>query len=173
LNRKGLPLGNLTSQLFANIYLNELDYFVKQELREKYHLRYCDDFLILGNDQEHLANLIKPIEHFLDEKLHLFLHPNKVTIGKLDQGIDFLGYVILPHYKVLRTKTKKRMFKKLKKKKKEYKPGEIFKEDLNRSIQSYLGLLSHGKNYKIQRKAQKIIADIALDSYKEALGQIS
>ena len=138
---------------------------MKQELREEYYIRYCDDFLILGNDQKHLINLINPIKQFLDEKLHLSLHPNKVTIGKLKQGVDFLGYVVLPYYKVLRTKTKKRMFKKLNKKKKEYKSGEISKDNLDRSMQSYLGLLSHGKNHRIQRKIRRMTNDVVLDNY--------
>jgi hypothetical protein len=153
--------------------LNELDYFVKQGLKEEYYLRYCDDFLILGNDPTYLADLIKPIEQFLDEKLCLSLHPNKVTIGKLNQGIDFLGYIVLPHYKVLRTKTKKRMFKKLKKKKREYKTGEIFKEDIDRSVQSYLGLLSHGENKRIQRRVRGIMYEIAIEEYMDMLEWIS
>src|SRR3989344_3939499 len=107
---KGLPLGNVTSQLFGNIYMNELDRFVKHALRERHYLRYSDDFLIVGSDLEHLKRLITPIADFLRRQLSLSLHPTKVTIRKVRQGVDFLGYVSLPHHVVLRTKTKRRMF---------------------------------------------------------------
>ncbi len=124
---KGLPLGNVTSQLFANIYLNELDQFVKHVLKEKYYIRYCDDFVIVGTDYQHLKNLVTIIDNFLQERLKLILHPNKIEIRKLSQGIDFLGYVTLPHHRVLRTKTKRRIFKRIN----------------NKNRISYLGMLKH------------------------------
>src|SRR3989344_4649393 len=102
----GLPLGNITSQLFANIYLNELDQFVKHKLKIKYYIRYCDDFVILGDDKKYLEKLIPGINNFLKEKLKLFLHSDKISIRKYHQGIDFLGYITFPHYRILRTKTK-------------------------------------------------------------------
>ncbi len=135
----------MTSQLFANIYLNEFDQFVKHKLRCRHYLRYCDDFVILGNRVEDLQTLIEPINNFLTERLKLSLHPSKVEIRKLSQGIDFLGYVALPHYRVLRTKTKRRMFKKLKNNLSE------------QSLQSYLGMLKHGNIHKIKKEVFKII----------------
>jgi RNA-directed DNA polymerase len=108
--RKGLPLGNLTSQLFANIYLNELDQFIKHKLREKYYLRYTDDFAIIGEDEFQLRRTINPINNFLKNRLKLTIHPKKIIIRKYYQGIDFLGYICFPHYRLLRSKTKKRMF---------------------------------------------------------------
>jgi retron-type reverse transcriptase len=97
-----IPLGNVTSQLFANLYLNELDDFVKQTLREKYYLRYCDDFIILSNDRFHLKNIIDVIRKFLDENLRLELYLKKVIIRKLGQGIDFVGYVLFDRYVLAR-----------------------------------------------------------------------
>ncbi|OGZ33312.1 MAG: hypothetical protein A2174_01060 [Candidatus Portnoybacteria bacterium RBG_13_41_18] len=117
---KGLPLGNVTSQLFANIYLNELDWFIKHILHIKYYLRYCDDFVILGENEKYLRELILPISGFLEQRLKLTLHPDKIVIRKYHQGIDFLGYVILPHYRVLRTKTENRIIKKNKNKLQEF-----------------------------------------------------
>ena len=147
----GLPLGNVTSQIFANIYLNELDQFVKHTLKEKYYLRYCDDFIILGENKNHLENLIPQISQFLENKLQLALHPNKINIRKFRQGIDFLGYVVLPHYRVLRTKTKKRILKKIQKKRESLESKIISEESFNQGVQSYLGVLKHCKGWKIKQ----------------------
>jgi len=147
--RKGLPIGNLTSQLFANIYLNEFDQFIEHELKVKHYIRYTDDFVIVAENKPYLKNLIAPIRSFLSEKLALELHPKKITIRKFHQGIDFLGYIILPYCRLLRTKTRQRIFKKLKKRIEEYKRGEINKQTLGQSLQSYLGVLSHADTYKI------------------------
>lgn len=140
---KGLPLGNVTSQLFSNILLNKFDQFVKHKLKPKYYIRYCDDFVIVSKDRNYLESLISQIADFLKNELSLFLHPKKVEIRKLSQGIDFLGYVILPPYKVLRTKTKKRIFRKMK---------NGFSEEVK---QSYLGMLLHCKGYKISNKIRQ------------------
>ena len=88
---KGIPLGNLTSQVFANIYLNELDQFVKHHLRVKFYLRYADDFVILSGDNQSLERLVVTVSNFLRSYLKLELHPEKIIIRKLDWGIDFLG----------------------------------------------------------------------------------
>ena len=149
---KGIPLGNVTSQLFANIYLNEFDQFVKHNLKEKYYLRYCDDFIILAENKKHLENLIEKLDDFLQSKLKLNLHPNKSIIRKYRQGIDFLGYVVLPHHRVLRTKTKKRIVKKIGHKFQDLKGGIISEESFNQSLQSYFGVLSHCGGYEIKRR---------------------
>lgn len=133
---RGLPLGNVTSQLFANIYLNELDQFIKHKLKEKYYIRYCDDFVILGPSKEYSINLICPIRNFLREELKLSFHLDKIKIRKPGQGIDFLGYITLPHYRVLRTKTKKRMFRLIN----------------DKNIDSYLGILKHCRGHKLQQQ---------------------
>lgn len=149
---KGLPLGNVTSQLFANIYLNELDQFIKHKLKARYYLRYCDDFIILGEDKNYLASLINPISQFLDQLLKLSLHPDKIEIRKYRQGFDFLGYVVLPHYRVLRTKTKRRILRKMEEKHRDLKNNLISEESFNQSLQSYLGVLGHCKGRKIKEE---------------------
>ncbi len=146
---KGLPLGNVTSQIFANIYLNELDQFVKHSLRARYYIRYCDDFVLLSSSREELEGWIREIGQFLQEHLKLSLHPNKVTIRKLLQGTDFLGYVSLPHYRVLRTKTKSRVFKNIAVLAAEVKREEISEARFRNSLASYLGMLSHCKSKKV------------------------
>lgn len=108
---KGIPIGNLTSQLFANVYMDAFDHFIKEKLHIKYYLRYTDDFVIIHQDQNQLKQLIQPIQIWLKQHRELKLHPNKIILRKLSQGIDFLGYIVLPHYCVLRTKTKRRMLR--------------------------------------------------------------
>lgn len=141
---KGIPLGNVTSQLFANIYLNELDQFVKHELRVKYYIRYCDDFVILGEDKSDLFLTAHKVNEFLDNNLSLSLHSDKIIIRKYRQGIDFLGYVVLPYHRVLRTRTKRRIFRKINK-------------NNNQSVQSYLGILKHCNSHEVKKKLLEII----------------
>src|SRR3989344_5290534 len=136
----GLPLGNLTSQLFANVYLNELDQFVKHKLKVKHYIRYADDFVIFCEDEGYLENLIPLISDFLQNGLNLILHPNKIYIKRLNAGMDFLGWVNFGGYRTLRNKTKKRMLEKIKDNPK--------LEILN----SYWGLLKHGATKKIKKQ---------------------
>lgn len=132
---RGIPLGNLTSQLFANIYLHELDRYAKMSLREKYYLRYCDDFIILSESREHLLNLIQDIDLFLKTMLSLTLHPKKVFIRTWSQGIDFLGYVLMPHTTIIRPKTALRMLRKAN-------PDNIV---------SYHGVCSHADAFELEQ----------------------
>jgi hypothetical protein len=149
---KGVPIGNLTSQIFANIYMNELDYFAKFNLREKYYFRYADDFIFLNNDREYLENLLNVVSKFVEEKLCLTIHPDKIFLKKFSQGVDFLGYVLLPHHRVLRTKTKQRMFKKTKEKVEEFNNGLITDSELGQTVQSYFGMLMHCEGYELKMR---------------------
>jgi retron-type reverse transcriptase len=150
----GIPIGNLTSQLFANIYLNEFDQFIKQKLKIKRYVRYTDDFVIVAGSYEELEGVLLPIRSFLKEQLHLELHPRKVTIRKYRQGIDFLGYVLLPHHRVLRTRAKRRIVRKLRERVAAHKAGLITKESVEQSLQSYLGVLSHANCYRLSQDFQ-------------------
>jgi RNA-directed DNA polymerase len=109
----GLPLGNVTSQLFANIYLHELDCFLKYELRVDTYVRYSDDFAVVGNDPLQLRFVAEIARYFLKNRLNLDLHEKKLVIRKYLQGVDFLGYVLFPCHKVIRTRTKRRMLKRI------------------------------------------------------------
>jgi len=143
----GLPLGNLTSQLFINIYMNEFDQYLKQVLKVKYYIRYADDFVILHKNKQYLINLLPYISKFLGTRLKLLLHPDKVFIKPLNLGIDFLGWVHFPHHRVLRTSTKRRMFNKLK------------NNHSSATITSYQGLLKHGNTYKILCKLHELYSN--------------
>ncbi|MEK7520009.1 MAG: RNA-directed DNA polymerase, partial [Patescibacteria group bacterium] len=137
----GLPLGNLTSQLLVNIYMNEFDQFVKHTLKAKHYLRYADDFVVLSKNRAWLQGLIPQVNAFLLHHLCLTLHPNKVYITTLASGIDFLGWVHFPDHRVLRTATKRRMTRKL------------ARSDVSREVvSSYRGLLHHGNTHKLQLK---------------------
>ena len=101
---KGMPLGNLTSQFFANVYLNELDYFIKHCLRAKYYARYVDDFVVLHASKPQLENWKGQIDAFLKRELGLELHPEKSRIISLSSGVDFVGYRNFYHFRLLRRK---------------------------------------------------------------------
>jgi retron-type reverse transcriptase len=137
---KGLPLGNLTSQLLVNIYMNEFDQYVKHKLKAKYYIRYADDFVILSNKKYELESLTVLISDFLQTKLKLSLHSNKVFIKTLASGVDFLGWVHFSYNLVPRTSTKRRMFKKLEQNQREA------------VLASYLGMLSHGNAHRLSEK---------------------
>ena len=136
----GLPLGNLTSQLLVNVFMNEFDQFVKRELKAKHYIRYADDFVFLSHDRKQLEGYVEPISRFLSDKLNLELHPKKLYIKTLSSSLDFQGWVHFPYHRVIRTKTKHRILRRLEKN---------FNND---SFQSYLGVLSHGNTYKIRRR---------------------
>jgi RNA-directed DNA polymerase len=150
---KGLPLGNLTSQLLVNVYMNEFDQFVKHVLKQKYYIRYADDFAIMHHDKNVLTKLLLKVQDFLNDKLKLNLHPNKVFLQTATSGIDFLGWVHFYHHRVLRTATKKRMFKKLR--------DTSMKPEV---VQSYFGLLGHGDAHKLWGNIAKMLpVDTKLD----------
>ena len=144
----GLPLGNLTSQLFVNIYMNEFDQFVKHKLKVKYYIRYADDFVILSYNKKKLKNLIFPISKFLFENLKLQLHPNKVSIKTLYSGVDFLGWVNFLHHRVLRTSTKRRMMRR------------IIESPTPEILNSYLGLLGWGNARKLEEQIYRCLPSI-------------
>lgn len=144
---KGMPIGNLTSQLFANIYMDPLDQYIKHILKIKHYIRYADDFVILSSEKNYLEKLIPQISNFLDCKLKLSLHPKKVTIRNYYLGIDFLGYVILPYYIIPRTKTRRRIFRKIYQKIQQLNSGETNHLHIQQAMQSYIGYLSHANSY--------------------------
>jgi RNA-directed DNA polymerase len=109
----GLPLGNLTSQLFANVYMNVFDHFVQEKSKAPVYLRYCDDFILAHNDKKWLEAQIPIIAEFLRLKLKLTLHPYKISLRPWHWGIDWLGYVVYPDHIIVRSKTVKRAKKKI------------------------------------------------------------
>ncbi len=125
-------------------------------MRIKYYFRYCDDFVILNENKESLEKIILKIKDFVSRELKLELHPNKISIRKFRQGIDFLGYVVLPHASVIRTKTKNRILRKMDSALDFLNQGLVDKNSFQGMFESYLGVLSHCRNRKIRQKIIKI-----------------
>ncbi len=147
---KGLPIGNLTSQFFANVYLNELDHFLKEKLGFYRYIRYVDDFIILDEDVEKLKKTIVEIEKFLQENLKMSSCKDKTILQPIERGIDFLGYYLKPTHILVRRKVVKRFKKRL------YKCGKDENGFLKVSdipmIQSYLGHFKHAHSYNLRKK---------------------
>lgn len=144
----GLPLGNLTSQLLVNIYMNEFDQFAKHKLKAQHYIRYTDDFVILSQDKEWLEDIRARMSDFLQSNLHVRLHPDKTFIRTVASGVDFLGWTHFPDHRVLRTATKQRMFRGIKNRR-----GNMA------TVQSYFGLISHGNAKKLRQKINEIIRE--------------
>lgn len=150
-NRRGLPIGNLTSQLFANIYMDKLDHFVKEKLKARWYGRYMDDFVIIGADKDHLKLLKAEIIKFLTETLRLTAHPGKTFIGNCVTGIDFLGYRIFYDHILVRAKTLRKFYKRYKIKIEQFKNGELDKEAFEVAGASFIGHLKHADTYLLQK----------------------
>lgn len=110
---RGLPLGNVTSQLFANLYLSGFDHWIKERLKTRRYLRFCDDFVLLDPDRAVLESATVAIRTYLANRLDLQLHPNKVSIRTYVQGVDFVGWVLRPHARTLRGKTYRRLLRRV------------------------------------------------------------
>lgn len=151
---RGLPLGNLTSQLFANIYLNQFDQFVKHKIKAKYYIRYADDFVILSADKAWLERQISPLQIYLSSKLKMELHPDKLFLKTVSSGMDFLGWVHFPYHRVLRSATRRRMLR------------NIQQNTSRESLESYLGFLKHGNAQKLQAIIKNHPERVAFDICK-------
>ena len=143
----GLPLGNLTSQLFINVHLNKFDQFIKHKLKIKYYIRYADDFVIFSQNRNYLLELIPQINKFLIEELKLNLHPDKLFIKTPASGLDFLGWVHFSNYRVLRTATKRKMFRNINSKEGKQKENVV---------SSYLGMLKWGNGWKLSERIKSL-----------------
>lgn len=137
----GLPLGNLTSQLFANVYLNAFDQAVKHELKVKHYLRYADDFALLSDDRSRLVSLLPRLRWILTGRLVLTAHPDKIFLKTFASGVDFLGWVHFPDHRVPRKATERRMMRRLR------------EHPTRETLQSYFGLLGHGNASGLRRDA--------------------
>ena len=129
--------------------MNVFDQFVKHGLKVEYYARYTDDFVVVADNERYLRDILASMRIFLNERLKLDLHPEKVSIRRYSRGVDFLGYVVLPYHIKLRTRTKRRMFRKLKEQVWQYKRGEISEARLQAALRSYLGVLSHADAHRM------------------------
>ena len=148
---RGMPIGNLTSQMFANIYLNELDQFCKHDLHIRYYIRYMDDIIILWPDKNEFFQIMAEIERFLDEELHLELN-KKTCIRPAWLPVTFVGAQITAKKIIMRKSTRKRMFRRMKFIKGLFEAGKIAFEKVNNTMQSYFGLIQHFTAGNLLRK---------------------
>ncbi|MBI5180046.1 MAG: RNA-directed DNA polymerase, partial [Nitrospirae bacterium] len=150
---KGIPIGNLTSQLFANIYLSPLDHFIKEQMRQRHYIRYMDDFVILGQDKRYLWKVLDDVRTYLAVYLKLELNHRRVAVMPIEKGIDFLGYVIYPDgYKRIRRRNVKNFRRRLKRLAIEYTEGATPYDKARSSIASWLGLARHANAFKLSCK---------------------
>ncbi len=147
-NIVGMPLGNMTSQFFANVYLNELDQFIKNELKAKYYIRYVDDFIILHAGKDTLEIYKQKISFFLKEKLQLELHPNKSKILFLKRGILFLGFRNFPYHRLLRKGNIRTMKGKI---------TQTIYDSICEFLEGWMAYAKHGNTYKLRHKIADII----------------
>ena len=148
---KGMPLGNLTSQFFANLYLNELDVFVKHKLRAKYYIRYVDDFVILHENKEQLEEWKIRINEFLKEKLRIELHPSKSHVLRLSSGINFLGFRVFFHHKLIRASNLKNFQRRFNNMKILFDEGITGREKALESLEGWLAYCSYANTHKYRK----------------------
>jgi|TARA_B100001964_G_C14225134_1_gene597251 retron-type reverse transcriptase len=151
----GLPIGNLTSQIFANIYLNELDHFIKRELKIKYYGRYVDDFIMVHKDKVYLRSIVRTLRKYLINELNLKLHEKKIYFQHYSKGVKYLGAVIKPHRVYVADRTKGKFFDAIKKQNeivKYHKPDAEQIANFISSMNSYLGIMKHFKTYKMRKR---------------------
>ncbi len=155
--RRGLPIGNLTSQFFANVYLNNFDHFVKEQLKVRKYLRYVDDFALFSDDWGFLVEARLAIEEYLD-KLRLKIHPVKSQLFQTNHGANFVGFRILPDHIRVRTENLRRARRRLRKMQNDYIHGKISPEKVSQSIQSWFAHLEYGDTWQLR---QQIFAFLA------------
>lgn len=153
---KWLPLWNLTSQIFANIYLDQLDLFIKHELWIKYYIRYADDFIILSTNKSELLKYRNKIKIFLSDKLKLTLHPDKFYLQNIKKGYIFLWVMIYPFHRTIKKWIISRCFKKMNNRQKSF-------QKKYQSLMSYNWLAKHHDSYGIQKQWECYFLDISLE----------
>jgi retron-type reverse transcriptase len=149
--RHGLPIGNLTSQWMANIYLSDFDHFVKEQLKVKKYLRYVDDFALFSDDHQFLKNCRIAIEEYL-VKLRLKIHPIKSQLFQTKHGATFLGFRVFPEKIRVRNSNLHRGRKRLKKLQKDYFQGKVSLEHFKQSLNSWEAHLEHGDTWQLRQK---------------------
>lgn len=149
LRRHGLPIGNLTSQFFANVYLNDFDHFIKEKLKVKKYLRFVDDFALFGDDWKILNQARQEIESYLTS-LRLIIHPIKSQLFETSHGANFVGFRVLPDRVRVRNDNLRRARKRLKQLQIDYGHGKVSLKELTQRLQSWSAHLEHGDTYRLR-----------------------
>lgn len=157
----GLPIGNLTSQLFSNLYLNDFDQYIKRNLKVKHYGRYVDDFYLIDTDRTYLHSLISPIRNYLQQEVSLDIHPNKIHITEVKKGITFLGIHQKPYRRYIKSKTLKLIQRNMSSLNRKYAhclEDKNVRDKVLAVTNSYLGLLNETKSFRI--KKQRLLRDM-------------
>ncbi|MEK6874899.1 MAG: RNA-directed DNA polymerase [Nanoarchaeota archaeon] len=155
---KGMPLGNWTSQFFANVYLNELDQFVKHELKAECYIRYVDDFVILHRSWKTLEGYLDRIQTFL-EGLQLELHPDKCGIISLRRGVGFLGFRVFPHFRIPKVRNLRKLNTRLNELLSGYETGHVEAWEVFDSLRGWFGYAMQGDTYHLRYALESKIAE--------------
>ncbi len=151
----GLPIGNLTSQVFANFYIDTFDHYIKYNLKIRYYGRYVDDFVIVHEDKEYLKNLISILSDYLQSELQVIIHPKKIYLQHYSKGIKFLGTFILPNRIYINNRTKGNFHQTISLHNtivRSNKPSEIEQKSFQSAINSYLGIMTHYNSYNLRKR---------------------
>lgn len=151
-DRAGIPLGNITSQDFANIYLNELDQYVKRFLQVRYYVRYMDDAVIIVNSREKAVEIKKKIEEFVAEHLDLQANPKKTQIFPIKQGVNAYGYKIYTTHRLIREESKRAMKRRIKAMDRKLKSGDLELRKVRQAVDSWLGHARHSNSFNLAKK---------------------
>ncbi len=149
---KGMPLGNLTSQFFANVYLDKLDQYVKHTLKIKYYIRYVDDFVILSNSKNELEKYKETINTFLQEQLDIVLHPEKTKIRHINDGIIFLGLRLFNHHKLLKKCNIRKFKNTLNELILEYENNDVEYDEIYDAIEGWVAYAKTADTYNLRNK---------------------
>jgi len=149
--RRGIPIGNLTSQFFANIYLDGLDHYVKEHLHCRAYIRYVDDITVFGDDKQKLWKISRAMDGYISA-LRLTMHPDKTVVVPVNQGVDHLGYRVFPDHRRLRKDNVVRFKRRMVKMQNSYRTGQITLREVNSSVQSWIGHAKHADTYKLREK---------------------
>jgi len=149
--RRGLPLGNQTSQFFANVYLDPLDHFIRRQLKPGQYARYVDDFVLFGRSQAELAGMRQAIEEFLIA-YRLRIHPLKSRVYPIADGFTFLGWRIFPTHTRLVKPNVKRFRARLRQLQHDYRHGRVDWDEVNHAVQSWIGHASHGNTWRLRER---------------------
>ena len=157
--RRGIPIGNLTSQLFANIYLHHADMYAKQQLKIRHYIRYMDDILFFHHDKAQLHQWRQDMEEFLYNELYLTINPRKVRIYPVSQGVSFVGYVIYPYHLRLRGSSVRRFKKRYRKQLLALSLHKIEIDDVNKSFASWKAHAAHASTKNLVNKMELMQKD--------------
>ena len=169
LRERGLPIGNLTSQFWANVYLHELDMLVKHDLHCPAYLRYMDDFILFSDDKAQLHEWKERVQHFLSARLRLVLHPRKSLVFPVKVGVDFCGFRIYPTHRRLRRSSVRRFVRRFRHQREAYRCGAMTLDEMTTSVQCWIAHAAHGDTWRLRTR---LFADYPIPNRSGSPGTI-